>query len=164
MHWGLMPASYHGYLSDWGANTTHARLETVATLPAFESAWAHKRRVIFPMDGYFEKASLGTDLTGRKAKAERVAILRSDGKPMGAAGIYDYAQLMDGTILSAAMLTREAGKRMATFHDREPVILDPEDWQAWLDGSDELDLMSPWADDAFQVVPAASLKSRRKAG
>jgi putative SOS response-associated peptidase YedK len=163
MHWGLIPPSYQGYLSEWGASTNHARLETVATLPAFEHAWARKRRVIFPMECYYEKTSLGKDLMGRKGKAERVAILRADSKPMGVAGIYDHANLMDGPILSAAMLTREAGTRMARFHDREPVILDPEDWQAWLDGTDDLDLTTPWDDDAFQVLPAAAMKGRQKA-
>jgi putative SOS response-associated peptidase YedK len=52
---------------------------------------------------------------------------------------------------------------MARFHDREPVILDPEDWQAWLDGTDDLDLTTPWDDDAFQVLPAAAMKGRQKA-
>ncbi|HTM82254.1 SOS response-associated peptidase family protein [Asticcacaulis sp.] len=41
------------------------------------------------------------------------------------------------------------------FHDREPVVLNPEDWQAWLDGSDAIDLVTPWADDAFETVPAS---------
>ena len=164
MHWGLIPASFTGYVGDWGASTAHARLETVATLPAFENAWKRKRRVIFPMNCYYEKASLGTATNGRKAKAERVAILRTDGKPMGVAGLYDHAQLMDGPLLSVAMLTREVGPRMAQFHDREPLLLEPEDWDAWLSGSDSIDLETPWADDAFQVIPANSLKQRQAAG
>lgn len=164
MHWGLVDASYRGFLSDWGASTTHARLETVATLPAFENAWKRKRRVIFPMECYYGKAVVGEDLLGRKGKAEKVAIRRADGKPMGVAGIYDFSHLMDGPLLSAAMLTREPGRRMYTVHDREPVVLEPEDWQAWLDGSDAFDLTVPWADAAFEIVPASQIKAGRKAG
>jgi len=54
---------------------------------------------------------------------------------------------------------------MSRLHHREPVIVEPEDWQSWMDGADDLDLITPWADDAFQVVPgvtyAASQKARR---
>lgn len=53
---------------------------------------------------------------------------------------------------------------MFAIHDREPVILEPEDWQAWLDGSDEIDLMTAWGDDAFEVVPAAVTGARRSHG
>ena len=120
MHWGLVEPTYSGYLSDWGAKTTHARLETVAELPAFRDSWARKRRVIFPMECYYGEASLSDDLLGRKAKKQRVAIKRSDEKPLGIAGIYAYAHLMDGPLLSAAMLTRAPGKRMFDIHDREP--------------------------------------------
>jgi putative SOS response-associated peptidase YedK len=162
MHWGLVPATYNGYLSDWNASTSHARLETVAGLPAFEGAWRRKRRVIFPMECFYEKAIIGQDLVGRKGKAEKVAIKRADEKPMGVAGIYDYAQLLDGPLLSAAMLTREPGRRMSAIHDREPVVLEPGDWQVWLDGSDAIDLTTPWANDAFDVVPAAVMTPHRR--
>ncbi|MCR6659723.1 MAG: SOS response-associated peptidase [Asticcacaulis sp.] len=164
MHHGLIPAHFTGYLSDWGASTSHVRVETVATTDAFVNAWARKRRVVFPLECYYGKASPGSDLTGRKGKAERVAIKRADDKPLGIAGIYDYAHLADGPLLSAAMLTRAPGKRMFDIHDREPVILEPEDWQAWLDGVDTLDLAKPWADDAFIVVPAPLTRTGRRAG
>lgn len=163
MHWGLVESGYTGYLSEWGAKTTHARLETVATLPAFREAWRRKRRVIFPMDCYYGEAIVGNDLLGGKRKKQKVAIKRSDAKPMGVAGIYDYAQLPDGPLLSAAMLTREPGRKMLPIHDREPVILEPEDWQDWLDGSDAIDLIAPWADDAFEIVPAAGSTRRKTA-
>jgi putative SOS response-associated peptidase YedK len=164
MHHGLIPAHFTGYLSDWGASTTHARLETVATTDAFSNAWTLKRRVIFPLECYYGKARLGSDLLGSKGKAERVAIKRADEFPLGVAGIYDYAQLADGALLSAAMLTREPGKRMYAIHDREPVVLEPQDWQAWLDGSETLDLATPWSDDAFMVVPAGQSRNARRAG
>jgi len=164
MHHGLVPSHFSGFLADWSASTTHARLETVATTDAFASAWARKRRVIFPLDCYYGKASLAQDHTGGKVKSERVAIRRADDKPMGVAGIYDYAHLADGRLLSAAMLTRPAGKRMLGIHDREPVILEPDDWQAWLDGIDTLNLATPWADDAFLVVSAPPIQARRRTG
>jgi putative SOS response-associated peptidase YedK len=38
---------------------------------------------------------------------------------------------------------------MAQIHDREPVVVEPKDFAAWLDGSERLDVQSPWADDGF---------------
>ncbi len=154
MQWGLIPAGFTGRKADWSATTFHARLETVATTPSFRNAWAKKRRVIFPMERYFEKKKAAPDLLGRRQGDARVAIVRTDDKPMGVAGIYDHANTLDGPVLSVAMLTRAPGQRMLEIHDREPVIIEPEDWQAWLDGSDEIDLAAPWADDAFKYQAA----------
>ena len=122
MKWGLIPASFTGHVSDWMASTFHARLETVATTRSFLSGWQKKRRVIFPMERYFEKVNAGADLLGKKAGLKRVAIKRADEKPLGVAGIYDYAKTLDGPILSVATLTRSPGPRMSLIHDREPVV------------------------------------------
>lgn len=154
MRWGLIPASYAGFVDAWTASTMNARLETVAELPSFEHAWNKKRRVIIPMEKYVQKITTGANIFGGKPVAKKVAITRADGKPLGVAGIYDHARTMDGPVLSVASLTREPGPRMAKVHDREPVVIDFEDWRVWLDGSDDLDLATPWADDAFDLKPS----------
>ena len=154
MRWGLIPASYTGLLEAWTASTINARLETVAELPSFANAWALKRRVIFSVDRYVQKVTTGANLFGTRSKAKKVAITRADGRPLGVAGIYDYAKTMDGPVLSVASLTREPGTRMSQVHDREPVVIDLENWKAWLDGADDLDLVTPWADDAFILTAA----------
>ena len=132
MRWGLIPASYTGFVEAWTASTINARLETVAELPSFENAWALKRRVIFPVERYVQKVTTGANLFGTRSKAKKVAITRADGKPLGVAGIYDYAKTMEGPVLSVASLTREPGARMAQVHDREPVVLHPDQWDSWL--------------------------------
>lgn len=155
MRWGLIPAHYTGFVSAWTASTSHARLETVSELESFKSAWTKKRRVIFPLSHYVEKTKARRDLFGTSRGKVKVAISRADDKPFGVAGLYDYARHMaDGPILSAAMLTREPGPRMMEIHDREPVVLEPEQFEAWLSGAD-LDLETPWADDAFLLKRAA---------
>lgn len=156
MQWGLIPAHYTGSVKEWIAqfHTFHARLEKIDTTPSFRNAWVKKKRVIFPMERYYEKTTAPADLLGDQRKQHRVAIARTDDKPLGVAGLYDYAHTADGPILSVAMLTREPGPRMKAIHDREPVVLEPETWQAWLDGSDTIDLRSPWSDNAFWVQAA----------
>lgn len=154
MRWGLIPANFTGHLADWRASTFHACLETVGEKASFQNAWAKKRRVIFPMNHYSEKLRSGGDLLGRSRAMARVAITRADSKPLGVAGLYDYAQTADGPVLSVAMLTRAPGPRMLRIHDREPVVIEPEDFQPWLDGAD-LELGKPWDDDAFDIRFAA---------
>lgn len=154
MRWGLIPASHTGFVEAWTASTINARLETVAELPSFENAWALKRRVIFPVERYVQKVTTGANIFGTRSKAKKVAITRTDGQPLGVAGIYDYAKTMDGPVLSVASLTREPGARMSQVHDREPVVIDFENWNAWLNGADYLDLARPWADDAFILTAA----------
>lgn len=154
MRWGLIPASFQGHVSEWTFSTMNARLETVAQATSFKMAWAKKRRVIIPMERYFEWLPASNGFFGKTAKKQRVAITRSDGQPTGVAGIYDYAQTLDGPVLSVAMLTRAPGPRMAEVHDREPVVIDPQDWQAWLNGSDDIEIYSAWKDDAFSLEAA----------
>lgn len=157
MHWGLVPASHTGHVKDWfrAYHTYHAQLEEVAMKPAFQNAWFRKRRVLLPMERYFEKTKAKPNLFGNDGGLIRVAISRADDKPLAVAGLYDYAQTADGPFLSVAMLTRAPGNRMMTIHGREPVVVEPENWQAWLDGSDDIDLTTPWRDDAFTVETAA---------
>jgi len=155
MRWGLIPASFTGFPESWDANTTHARIETVAELQSFKNAWSKKKRVIVPMEHIYQKAPVSAISGGRSSQKIRVAISRADKKPLGVAGIYDYAQTATGPVLSFAMLTREPGSRMVEIHDREPVVIEPERFQDWLDGADDLALERPWADDAFEVVVAS---------
>ncbi len=151
MRWGLLPASFTGFPESWEASTSHGKIETVAELPTFASAWAKKRRVIVPLDHITQKAVGSLVQGGRSKKKVRVVVRRADQRPLGVAGIYDYAHTASGPILSFAVLTRAPGPRMAELHDREPVVIEPELFQAWLDGVDDLNLEKPWADDAFVI-------------
>ena len=150
MRWGLIPAAHTGPLAAWRATTFHARLETVATTPSFANAWRRKRRVLFPMQHFYEKARPQAR-PGAQPGPGVVAITRADDRPLAVAGLYDHAETVDGPVLSAAMLTRAPGPRMALVHNREPVVLEPDTWKAWLGGSDDIDLAAPWADNSFNI-------------
>ena len=155
MRWGLIPPAYAPAPELYDGSTFHARMETVHEKPAFRESWRKKWRCLFPMKAFHQKVKTGSDLFGGSVRKGRAAITRADGQPLGIAGIYNAIKTTDGLILSAAMLTREPGPLMAKIHDREPVVIDPTDFAAWLDGSDDLDLLTPWADDAFSFKLAA---------
>ncbi|NIO42836.1 MAG: SOS response-associated peptidase, partial [Burkholderiales bacterium] len=57
-----------------------------------------------------------------------------DRSPMGMAGIYEHWQGADGSeIESMAILTTTANRAMSGLHDRMPVVIAPEHFDAWLD-------------------------------
>ena len=155
MRWGLIPTQYAAAPELFEGSTTHARLETVDKKPYFADCWRKKRRCLFAVESFKQKVPAGSDLFGGGQRATEAVIQRSDGQPLGIAGIYNAIHTPEGLLLSAAMLTREPGPAMAKIHDREPAVIEPDQFAAWLDGSDALDLLRPWADDAFVCKKAA---------
>lgn len=139
--WGLIPS----WAKDAGgaARMINARVETVATKPAFRAAFA-RRRCLVPAEGYYEwytprepGAPLGR--SGRVVK-QPFFIHASDGSSLAMAGLYEWwrdpAQpdaADDAWRLTCTILTTEASPYLSRIHDRMPVILDRECWSAWLD-------------------------------
>ena len=57
---------------------------------------------------------------------------RKDLEPFAFAGIWEFARLNGEEILSAAMIVGEPNPLVGGVHDRMPVMLLPEDYDAWL--------------------------------
>lgn len=125
MRWGLIPS----WVNDPGSFTTliNARAETATEKPSFRNAMKH-RRCLIVADGFYE-------WTGQKGQKRPFHIRRRDSdEPLAFAGLWEHWQGPDGSeIESAVILTTSANADMAHLHDRMPVILDPEDFDAWLD-------------------------------
>ncbi len=121
---GLIPHWYSGSLKDWKASTFNARLDTVAEKPVFKGAWKYRRAVV-PADCFYE-------WSGTKNARHKWRITRGDNQPLALAGLWDCANLPEGEIWSFTLLTRDAGADMSAIHDREPVVLHPDQWDSWL--------------------------------
>ncbi|MDI7775072.1 SOS response-associated peptidase [Asticcacaulis sp. EMRT-3] len=121
---GLIPSWYRGALAEWKASTFNARLEEASIKPVFKGAWRY-RRCIVPATAFYE-------WSGPKSARRRWRVTRADNQPLAFAGLWDEAYLAEGEIWSFAILTRGAGSDMQAIHDREPVVLPPEDWTPWL--------------------------------
>ena len=114
--------------------TYNARSETVATKPSYRDAWRLGRRCIIPAEAFYEP-------DWRTGRAVPTRIARADGRPMGIAGIWTGWRAPDGTIVrSMSMLTVNADQHplMKNLHRPEDekrmvVILDEDDFDAWLD-------------------------------
>jgi putative SOS response-associated peptidase YedK len=135
--WGLVP----GWVKDpaSGARSFNARSETVATKPTFRSAFLH-RRLLVPVDGFYEWKAV----PDKPRKAPQF-FTRSDGDVLVLAGLWEYWRTGDEAILSATVITTAAGPDLQGIHDRQPVVLEPDRWERWLDPGledpDELDAM-----------------------
>ncbi len=124
--WGLVPR-WAKDLS--GPLMFNARLESVAEKRAFAPSLA-TRRCIVPMSGYFEWQAGG----GPNGSKQPYFIFDASQPVTAMAGLYSWWHQEDGTwLLSATIITRAATAEMAAIHSREPALLRPEEYAAWLD-------------------------------
>jgi len=129
-HWGLVPV----WATDVkiGSKMINARAETLREKPSFSSLFK-SRRVIVPMDGFYEWQVVPTS----KAK-QPMFIHRADGQPLAVAGLWttwrDKTLGPDAPWLhSCTVITTAANAAVAPVHDRMPAILERDQWQEWLD-------------------------------
>ncbi|MDK1019635.1 MAG: SOS response-associated peptidase [Actinomycetota bacterium] len=123
--WGLIPS--WAKEKTIGARTFNARSETVAEKPMFRSSFT-RRRCIIPVDGFYEWER------GARGKIPHY-IYAADGAPLPAAGLWSAwtDPRTEERLLTCTILTGRPNELVAKIHDRMPVILAPDRWDAWLD-------------------------------
>ena len=126
MRWGLVPS----WAKDpaIGNKMINARAETVAEKPSYRKPF-QRQRCLAPATSFFEWQKV----TGARAKIP-MCIAFKGMKLFAMAGLWDLWKMPDGRELrSFAIITTAAGDFMRPIHERQPVISDRKDWQAWLD-------------------------------
>jgi len=104
----------------------NARAETVAEKPSFRTAF-RRRRCLIPADGFYEWQKLDGQ------KQPYYIHPRREDQPFLFAGLWEHWQGEGGeTIESCTILTTIANDLVRPLHDRMPVILDPADFDFWL--------------------------------
>ena len=139
LRWGLVPAWVNNPAS--GSRMINARAETVAEKPSFRAAFK-RRRCLVPADGYYEWQTSG-------GKKQPYLIRPHQERPFAFAGLWERwegtaSDGENGSIESCTIITTEANQLTRPIHDRMPVILDPADYERWLD---------PAIEDANQLHP-----------
>lgn len=126
LHWGLIP--------NWAkdkkisSRLINARAETVTEKPSFRSAF-RRRRCLILADGFYEWQQ-------QEAKQKQPFYFRmSDQSPFAFAGLWEHwkAQETGETIESCTIITTEPNELMKSVHNRMPVILEPKNYDLWLD-------------------------------
>jgi putative SOS response-associated peptidase YedK len=136
--WGLVPS----WAKDpgVGARMINARSESLIDKPAFAKPFKARRCLVLA-DGYYEWRKLAPPATGsKKVEKQPYWIHPSDSGVAAFAGLYEFWRNPaasetdpDRWLVSTTVVTRPASDRMAAIHDRMPLVLPPEAWDAWLD-------------------------------
>ncbi|MDP9128703.1 MAG: SOS response-associated peptidase family protein [Pseudomonadota bacterium] len=106
-----------------------------------------KGRCLIPASHYFE-------FTGKKSPKTRWRFTRRDAEWFCFAGITGRALTKDGEVPAFSMLTAAPGPDTAEYHNREPVIVERQYWQAWLNGENAKDLLHSSKKGSLVVVEA----------
>jgi len=127
-HWGLVP--FWAKDISIGSRMINARVETLASKPAFKAALKH-RRCLIPANGFYE-------WSGKAGSKQPYYFHLPSGEPFAFAGLYETwedkgAPPGAGPYKSCTIITTEAGESVKDIHNRMPLILKPEAYDAWLD-------------------------------
>ena len=120
--WGLVPSWARD--RSIGNRLINARSETVAAKPAFRAAF-RRRRCLIPANGWFEWRRT-------PAGKEPIWIRLADGRPFSLAGLWEAWGEGESRMESFTILTCPAGEALAGVHARQPVVVAPEGYGAWL--------------------------------
>jgi putative SOS response-associated peptidase YedK len=127
--WGLVP--FFAKDARAGGRMINARAETLLEKPTFRRPF-ERYRCIIPADGFYEWEVV----EGRRRK-QPWYFRRKDGDVLAFAGLWSVwrpnRDSDDGRLVSCSIITGEPNELVARLHDRMPVMLPAEAWDAWLD-------------------------------
>jgi putative SOS response-associated peptidase YedK len=156
--WGLIPSWSKD--PSIGNNLINARGETVAEKPSFRGGFKYKRCLILA-DGFYEWQTQ----PGEKNKTPYF-IHMQDRKPFAFAGLWDEWQSPDGGALrTCTIITTEPNELMSSLHNRMPVILNPSEYDLWLDPAPQtpdklLHLIKPFPTERMSAYPVSTLVNK----
>ena len=136
--WGLVP-SWSKDLKV-GLRMINARGESLLEKSSFVRAAAY-RRCLVPAQGWYEwqVSPTALDAKGKPAK-QPFFIARSDGGPLAMAGLYEFWRDQslaqdnpEAWLTTYAIITTAAEPGLDRIHDRQPLVLEREHWDDWLD-------------------------------
>lgn len=139
MRWGLIPvwtkAAEPGVPAK-GKPLFNARADRATAAPSFRDS-AKKRRCLVPMDGWYEWLAEPDPTAAGKTVKQPYYMSDADGGRLYMAGLWsvwrDPAQREMNPLLSCTILTTDAVGDLTRIHDRMPLMMPREHWDAWLD-------------------------------
>ncbi|MFA6456358.1 MAG: SOS response-associated peptidase [Bacteroidota bacterium] len=135
MRWGLVP--------HWSNNgktafsTFNAKSETLLASNLF-SPYFKSARCLVPANGFFEwkKFAVQSEAKGKIPSAkqkQKMFIAMKDGAPFMMAGLFSVWKNAAGDEFPTyTIITTAANELLKNIHDRMPVILEPKDYDVWL--------------------------------
>jgi putative SOS response-associated peptidase YedK len=155
LRWGLIP--FWAKDRAIGSQMINSRSETLASKPAFRAAFK-SRRCLIPADGFYEWKKIAVN------KKQPQYITLRDHRPFGFAGLWESwtDKSTREVIESCTIITTNANEFLLPLHDRMPVILDPDDFQPWLDREFKdaawlQSILKPWPADDMEFYAVDTL-------
>ena len=145
--WGLL----RSWAKDQKIRPINAVGETITEKPMFRDLFT-RRRCLIPADGFYEWVAEG------KEKFPHHIHLK-DGALLAFAGLWDEWTGDDGEVdlQPAASSRRKRTSWLRAIHNRMPVIIPPEDFDAWLDPKTPKDvlvaMLKPYPADQMESYP-----------
>ncbi len=139
LRWGLVP--WWAEDPKIGSRFINARADTLLESRAFREA-ARERRCIVVVDGFYEWQRHGK-------RKQPFLVRRRDGKPFALAGVWERwkpkgAPREAPRLQTCSIVTVDSQAEVLRLHDRMPLILPPDEWDAWLDpGNRSPDTIAP---------------------
>jgi putative SOS response-associated peptidase YedK len=167
--WGLVPS----WAKDpkVGLRLINARAEELLDKSSFARA-AAVRRCLVPADGWYEWQVSPTAVVAKgKPRKQPFFVHRSDGGPMAMAGLYEFWRDKslaeddpDAWLTTYSIITTAAEQGLDRIHERQPLVLEREDWDDWLDPAANdlsavkvhLEFSAPGRFDAYPVSTAVN--------
>lgn len=123
VRWGLIPSWSKG--PDNHYSMINARAESVADKPAYRTAF-RRRRCLIPSEGFYEWRVMADG-------KQPYLIRRKDQAPFAMAGLWEVWQGSNGDpVESCSIIVTDANAAIRPVHDRMPVVLSPDNYDAWL--------------------------------
>jgi putative SOS response-associated peptidase YedK len=156
LRWGLIP--FWSKDAKIAYRTINARAETAATAPAFRAAFEN-RRCLVPASGFYEWKKLdGGD-------KQPYFIGMRDGAPFAFAGLWERWDKGEAPVETFTIITGEPNSLIAPLYNRMPVILDPDDYDAWLTAADTATpqaLLQPFPAQLMTAYPVSKRVNNAK--
>lgn len=149
---GLVPS----WAKEPASKLNNARGETVAEKPSFKTSFA-RHRCLIPASGFYEwKAEAGK---------KQPYYIHPTNRLFAFAGLLAAWKAPDGqTLVTTCIITTTLNEVMAPIHERMPVILEVEEYDAWLDPSNQdiealKQIIRPCSADGMAAYPVKPLRS-----
>ena len=154
LRWGLVP--FWAKDVKIGARLINARAETVHEKPAFRSAF-RARRCLIPSNGWFEWKRTG----GGK---QPYFLALASGAPVSFAALWEQWGRDGQHIESFTIITTEASPGLTDIHDRQPAVVDPDDFTDWFDpGTPQetlKEIIGPPYEGPYEIRPVSDMVNR----
>jgi putative SOS response-associated peptidase YedK len=163
--WGLVPSWAKD--AKIASRLINARVETVAEKPSYRRAFA-ARRCLLPADGYYEWYPTQETTRSGKPRKQPFFIRPKDRGQVAMAGLYEIWRDPDKAEddpdrfrWTCTVITTKAEDHLGRIHDRMPMMVEPDRWDAWLDptrtGEELSGLLVPAAPGRLEAYPVATL-------